>query len=62
MHIFQFPTSTDTGSISPAVELPTMDLGVGGEGLIGRKVQLVDLEDASPESSRVLREGVLGWN
>lgn len=40
-----------------------MDLSVGGEGLIGRRVQLVEIiGDRESQAGRVLSEGVLGWN
>lgn len=45
------------------MELATaMDLSVGGEGVIGRRVQLVDGGMGEEATPRVLREGVLGWN
>jgi hypothetical protein len=62
MYMFQFPAAIFSDGTNPSVELPTMDLGVGSEGLIGRKVQLVDIEGTSPGSPRILCEGILGWN
>jgi len=61
MHTFQF--AADHGNTSPTLELDTaMDLSVGGEGLIGRRVQLVEVGGKGSQMGRVLREGVLGWN
>lgn len=37
-----------------------LNLGVGGDGVIGRRVQLV--ADSPSFGERVLREGVMGWN
>jgi len=66
MHSFQFPVRTAAaGDESLTLKLDTaMDLSVGGEGLIGRRVQLVEFESGSGgvETPRVVREGVLGWN
>ena len=64
LHSFQFTASAGRGDKSPSVELTTaMDLSVGGEGLIGRRVQLVDLEEGRGVAGpKVLREGILGWN
>jgi len=62
MHTFQF--AADHGNTSPTLKLDTaMDLSVGGEGLIGRRVQLVEIiGDRESQAGRVLSEGVLGWN
>lgn len=74
LHTFHFPSSfsatihstSGNGDRSPSIELDALDLSVGGQGLIGRKVQLVEFDDGGVggegERGRVVREGVLGWN
>ncbi|KAI4716972.1 hypothetical protein E4T48_06841 [Aureobasidium sp. EXF-10727] len=48
-----FPLSTFT---TQSFSLPhKLDLGVGGEGIIGRRVGLV-------RQAQVLRQGIIGWN
>ncbi|KAG9518591.1 hypothetical protein KCV07_g5565, partial [Aureobasidium melanogenum] len=48
-----FPLSTFT---TQSFSLPRkLDLGVGGEGIIGRRVGLV-------RHTQVLRQGIIGWN
>ena len=37
-----------------------LDLGVGGDGVIGRRVSLVRRTGA--DGARVLRQGIIGWN
>jgi hypothetical protein len=42
-------------------QLPTrLDLGVGGDGVVGRRVSLV--RKTGMGGSRVLRQGIIGWN
>jgi hypothetical protein len=48
-----FPLSTFT---TESFNLPRkLDLGVGGEGIIGRRVGLV-------RQTQLLRQGIIGWN
>jgi hypothetical protein len=48
-----FPLSTFT---TESFSLPRkLDLGVGGEGIIGRRVGLV-------RQTQLLRQGIIGWN
>ncbi|CAD0091997.1 unnamed protein product, partial [Aureobasidium vineae] len=51
--LHDFPLSTFT---TQSFSLPhKLDLGVGGEGIIGRRVGLV-------RQAQVLRQGIIGWN
>lgn len=51
--------SLDTDA-APVIQLPKrLDLGVGGAGIIGRKVSVMT---SSWNGPRVVGEGVIGWN
>lgn len=39
-----------------------LEIGYGDKGVIGRRVQLVELSGLSAQTRTVLGEGILGWN
>lgn len=53
LHRFAVPSIARDGS--PFALERTFDLGVGGEGIIGRRVSLIGRDG-------VLGQGILGWN
>jgi len=76
LHTIDLATSTlsppsQVGAAPDRIELTLhmqqeLELSVGSKGVIGRKVQLVEVledgDDGEDGLGRVLREGVLGWN
>lgn len=51
------------GSSSDSVDIKSaLEIGFGDRGVIGRRVQLVDLGGVGGQTRTVLGEGILGWN
>jgi hypothetical protein len=53
LHCIELPTDLNAGAKFPL--RMRLDLGVGGNGVIGRRVSLL-------ASGRVVGEGIMGWN
>ncbi|KAF2151935.1 hypothetical protein K461DRAFT_279451 [Myriangium duriaei CBS 260.36] len=55
LHTFTLPC-TDVGNF----KLPfAMNLSVGGDGIIGRRISMVH---QGPEGQTIVRHGIIGWN
>ncbi|PNS14263.1 hypothetical protein CAC42_6776 [Sphaceloma murrayae] len=59
LHNFSLPTFSDQAEHS-SIRLPvSLNLGVGGDGIVGRRIQV---RHRGPNGESIVRQGIIGWN